>query len=154
MSSGLPDYYRGVDIAYQALAQMIVRPKYGGALQFEGSTTVQGNFMTTLAAVFGRGVVYGGTVWLDHTSSQADSELLLLLDGTFIYSPGFLRMNDYGILNPRSSIVSLNKYDAVNHIYSLGLSYGITFEEHLAVAYWEKNGTTPTVHYNLAYALI
>ena len=33
MASGLPDYYRGVDVAYQALSEMIVRPKYGGVVR-------------------------------------------------------------------------------------------------------------------------
>lgn len=154
MTAGLPDFYRGVDIAYQALSEMIVRPKYGGAVQSSGNTACPGNYITTLASIIGKGVLYGGTVWLDHTLTQANSELLLVIDSTFLYSPSFFRMSDYGVSNPRSSILSMNVFDSVNHIYSIGLSYGITFESHLAVAYWEKHGTEPTVHYNFVYGLI
>lgn len=154
MAAGKPDYYRGVDISYQELAQVIVRPKHGGALYLSGQKAVSANSETTLLDVSGKGMIYGGSVWLDYTLTQADGEILIGNDASSILSPSFLRMNDYGILNPRSSVITLNKYDAVNYIYCVGLSYGITFESAFALGYIENNGTTPTVHYNLVYTLI
>lgn len=154
MAAGTPDYYRGVDVAYQALAQMIVRPKYGGAVQVSGNTAVSANGVTLLASISGKGVIYGGSVWLDFTSSQANAEIMMKLDGAFIFSQSFLRMKDYSILNPRSSIITLNKFDGTNFIYSAGLSYGITFESALDLGYNEQQGDTPTVHFNVVYALI
>jgi len=154
MASGLPDYFRGVDVAYQNLSEMITRPKYGGALMESGSETLVPDGWATLDLIIGKGMLYGATIWLDHTSSQANSYLDVLLDGTSLNNISFLRLNDYGIAKPRSSIITINKYDPVDHIYSVGLSYGLTFESYLMLIYYEEHNTNPTVHYRLVYALI
>lgn len=154
MVSGLPDYYRGVDIAYQALGEMIVRPKYGGAVLATGSKYCTANVQNTLVGVNGKGMIYGGAVWLDYTSAQADSEVWLGIDGYTISNLSFERLLAYGINQPRSWPVSLICADHINHIYGVGISYGITFESQLVLAYYEQNGTRPTVHYRLIYTLI
>lgn len=154
MASGKNDYYRGVDVSYQALAQMIVRPKYGGALLAWGSETLTANIQNTLCGINGKGMIYGGVVWLDYTLTQAQSEVWLGIDGYTLTNLSFLRLKDYSIQQPRSWPVTLLKYDGTEFIYSVGISYGITFETQLVLAYYEKNGFTPTVHYRLVYALI
>lgn len=154
MTSGLPDYYRGVDVSYQALAQMIVRPKYGGALLAWGSKTVTANTQNTLVGIAGKGMIYGGAVWLDYTLPQSNSQVWLGIDGYTITNLSFERLVEYGIDQPRSWPVSVHKKDSVNYVYSVGVSYGITFETQLVLAYLEEHGTTPTVHYRLVYALI
>ncbi len=154
MASGLPDFFRSVDVAKQSLAQMINRPKYGGALQTKGSLAVDASVPTRLASITGKGVLYGGSVWLDYTSSQANSAIQMKLDGWILSSMTLLQLKDYGIVEPRSSIFTLSHYDAVNYNYSVGLSYGITFESYLDLYYYNAYANTPTVHYNLAYALI
>ena len=154
MASGLPDYYRGVDIAYQALSQMIVRPKYGGALQTKGQLVVDASVPTRLANIVGKGVLYGGVVWLDPATTQANSFIQMKLDGWIFASLSFLRMLNYGVANPRSSVFTLNVFDGTNNLYSVGLSYGITFETYLDLYFNETYGDTPTVFYDLVYALI
>lgn len=154
MASGRPDYFRGVDITYQTLAQVTNRPKYGGALQTKGNLAVDASVATRLAAINGKGVLYGGSVWLDYTSSQANSYIGMKLDGTILTSLSFVRMDDYNINEPRNSIITVNLYDSTNYIYCAGLSYGITFESYLDLYYFEEYGDAPTVHYNLVYALI
>lgn len=154
MASGLPDHYRGVDVAYQALAQMIVRPKYGGALLESGSEAVGANTSVLLALGLGKGMIYGGNVWLDAAASQANSEVQLTIDGVIITTLSFLRLNEYRIVNPRTSVVTLNRYDPVSHIYSVGISYGVTFETYVMLVYKETHGNTPTAHYRLVYSLI
>ncbi len=154
MASGLPDYYRGVDVAYQALSQMIVRPKYGGALLAWGSKTCDANVQNTLVGINGRGMIYGGAVWLDYTLPQANSQVWLGIDGYTVTNLSFERLLLYGINQSRSWPVSLLHADQVNQVYAVGISYGLTFESQLVLAYYEQNGTTPTVHYRLIYALI
>lgn len=154
MASGLPDYYRGVDVTYQTLSQMITRPKYGGALLAWGSLEVTANVQNTLCGVAGKGMVYGGVVWLDYTLSQANSQVWLGIDTYTVTNLSMLRLNAYSVNRPRSWPVSILKYDSVNYIYSVGISYGLTFEKQLVLAYYEQNGFTPTVHYRLIYALI
>ena len=154
MAHGLLDYYRGINVAYQALSEMIIRPKYGAALLASGSMEVVANSHNTLAIVSGKGMTYGGAVWLDYTLSQANGEVEIMPDDLVLSGLSFYRLMEYGILRPRTWPVSLNVYDSTNRIYSAGISYGITFETTLELAYQENNGFTPTVHYRLAYALI
>jgi len=154
MATGLPDYYRGVDVAYQALSQMVVRPKYGGGLIASGSIEVVANVQTNLVAIDGKGMIYGGTVWLDYTLTQANSRVLLGVEGVAITDLSFLRLNEYHINKPASLPVFIQRYDPISFIYSVGISYGVTFESSCIVNYLEQHGTTPTVHYRLIYALI
>lgn len=154
MTSGLPDYYRGVDIAFQALSEVTNRPKYGGAILAWGSLAVTASVQNTLVGISGKGMIYGGAVWLDYTLTQANSQVWLGIDGYTVTNLSFLRLSDYNILKARSWPVSLLKYDGVSFIYSVGISYGVTFETELVLAYYEQHGTTPTVHYRLVYALI
>lgn len=154
MASGMLDFYRGVDVKYQALAQMIVRPKYGAGVIASGSKQVIGSQANTLVGVDGKGMTYGGIVWLDDTLTQANSQVRLLSDDETLNDISFLRLNDYGITKPRSAVITINRYDAVNFIYSVGVSYGLTFEKSFELSYTEVYGRTPTVHYRLFYALI
>lgn len=154
MATGRPDYYSAVDITLQALSQLIVRPKFGGAIIESGSKEIVASVANNLAAVSGKGMVYGGAVWLDYTSTQANSVVSLIVDMQEINDLSFLRMNEYGINRARTAVVTLNKYDAVNFVYSAGISYGVTFESGITLTYTEEHGTTPTVHYILVYTLI
>lgn len=154
MAAGLPDFYRGMDVAYQNLSQMIVRPKYGGALLAWGSKTVTKDVQNTLVGISGKGMIYGGAIWFDHTLPQANSQVWLGIDGYTITNLSFERLLIYGFNQPRSWPVSLLFCDQVNQIYCVGLSYGITFETQLVLAYYEHNSNTPTVHYRLVYTLI
>jgi len=154
MAHGLPDYYRGVDIAYQALAQLIVRPKYGGAQNAQANVTVTPNAETTLVSVSGKGVLYGGCVFLDHTSTQLASTVRLYVDGAQLSFLSFYTLNKHNIHEPRSTSVYLLKYDNTEFIYTVGISPDITFESSFAVKYQENEGATPVVYCDLNYALI
>jgi len=154
MAHGLPDYNRGVDVAYQALSQMIVRPKYGGAVRTSGGLVVTASVETLLCTVSGKGMIYGGWIRLDHTSTQKDSGVIMAVDGDDIFSMSFDGGIKYGITYPRCSPMILQLFDDVNFIYSVGISYGITFETEVKLSYQEEHVQTPSVGYNLVYALI
>lgn len=154
MASGLPDYYRGVDVAYQALTQVIVRPRFGGGRNLSGQKEVTGKAQTLLCDVSGKGMIYGGTVWLDAALTQANSIVVLVTDMQSLSYMSFLRLNEYGVTDPGKAVVTINKYDGDNYIYSVGLSYGITFEGGFTVLYNEEYDRRPTVHYDITYALI
>jgi len=154
MASGLPDYYRGVDIAYQALAQVTNRPKYGGALELYGSVVVTANFTTGLAEVSGKGMIYGGLVYLDPTATQASGIPGVIVDGNVIAGITFTRMNKYNVSKSWAYPLYLLSYDDVNFVYSCAASYGITFESSFKLVYNEAEGATPRVYYDFVYALI
>ena len=154
MASGLPDYYRGVDIAYQALAQVTNRPKYGGAQSADGYLAVAASQENTLFTISGKGMTYGGYVKVEYASSQKDSGFLIYLDGGLFGTAGFEALNKFGLTLENSHPLYLRKYDDVNFIYCMALSRGITFESSFSLAYLEQHGTTPTVWYHVIYALI
>lgn len=154
MASGLPDYYRGVDIAYQALAQMIVRPKYGGAIRTAGSVTVTAMWETLLCAVSGKGMIYGGWIRVAYTSTQKNSGLLMKIDGEYASTMSFAGANKYGTKHPRTHPMTLQKFDDTGFVYAVGISYGVTFETGVELFYQDEHGTTPPVGYSLIYTLI
>ena len=142
MSSGHPDYLN------------VVRPRFGGAIMKWGIITAKASDYKQLRLVSGKGMIYGGTVWLDYTLTQSNSEVWLKTDNFVLNDLSFLRLRNYQILNPKTAPVSLNKFDVYNYVYSVGLSYGITFQDSLELGYYERHGTTPTIHYRLVYALL
>jgi len=85
MAHGLPDWYRGVDIAYQALSELITRPTYGGAIGSSGSKTVYANNTVTLINISGQGMIYGIYVRVSHTATQRDSGVRLELDSNLLF---------------------------------------------------------------------
>jgi len=154
MASGLPDYYRGVDIAYQALSQMIVRPKYGGATHKTDGIVVDASEKTILKWVTGKGMIYGGIIFLDHTASQKTGIIDFKVDGNLISSMNFESMEKYGVNVPQSYPIYLLKYDDTAFVYCVALSNGITFEENILLEYTESEGETPMVFFDIVYALI
>lgn len=154
MAHGLPDYYRGVDIAYQALAQLITRPMYGGAQRVAGNTVVTASAETILASVSGKGMIYDGIWRLDHTSTQNLSIPRLYVDGSLIGNLMFFHLNKYAIWYEGDYSIHTLMYDNTNFIYSASISHGITFETSFKIAYLEEHGSTPTVWHDVTYALV
>lgn len=142
MTSGLADYYRGI------------RPRYGGALNKSGAVVVTAGDWTQLLSIGGKGMIYGGYVFLDHDAPQRLSLVKIELDGDLTASKSFKVLNTYNLMEPRSCPMGLLKYDDTNFIYAVGFAYGLTFESGVKVHYYEGHGTTPNVNYNLIYALI
>jgi len=154
MTHGLPDFYRGVDIAYQALAEMITRPKYGAAQRAAGNVVVAASAETTLVTVSAKGMVYGGLFWLDHTATHATSYPRFYIDGQLVASYSFGGMIEFGINKPLCSPLVLLHYDNAAFKYCAGLTYGYTFETSVTLKYLEVPGGQPTVSYELFYATV
>lgn len=154
MASGLPDYYRGVDVAYQALSQMIVRPKYGGGQTTSAAVVVTANDDTVLITVSGKGMLYGGVLLFDYTSTQKNSIPVLAVDDKKIGAIKYDTLNKYSISKGGFYPVVLTIFDDVNFIYGVSFSYGLTFETELGVSFIEAHGTTPSVYCSVVYALI
>jgi len=154
MASGLPDYYRGVDIAYQALSQMIIRPKYGGAIVSTLQGLCNASGWTDILTVIGKGMIYGGMIYFDHTSTQRDSYPALYIDGSGVLGRTFSVYNKNSIVTPGAHPLWLSKYDDVNFIYVLNFSGGITFETSLLFSFREVHGTAPVFTFTMVYALV
>jgi len=154
MVSGHEDYYRGIDIAYQELSEQIVRPKYGGAILGPALAEVGALETTSLLEISGKGMIYGGVLWIDYTSTQQDSIVYLWVDGAKLLGFSFENMMRFNIIKPRSYPFTINVYNNIDFVYACGFSYGVTFETSLEITYREMHNTTPSVNVNLVYALI
>lgn len=142
MTAGMPDYTG------------IVRPGYGHAMGRTLYTDVIADELTTLMTVTGKGMTYGGNVWLEFGSNQGNSEVYLLIDGSNIAWMSFERLKKYGITKSGAYPITINKFDSFRCIFSVGISYGITFERSIALAYNEKHSGDPRVHWSLIYTLV
>ena len=154
MAHGLPDYYRGIDIAYQSLVQMTVKPVYGPAKAKRGSLVVTANEWNQLLIVGGKGIVYGGYVHLHPESLQKNSVVYVEIDGELLASKSFYILYNNSLDQLTSCPIYLLKYDNIEGIYAVGFAYGLTFESSVLVKYQEAHGATPTVNFNLIYAKI
>jgi len=154
MAHGLPDYYRGVDIAYQALAELIVRPKYGSATPAIASKNVTANDETSIVSVSGKGMLYGGLLYLTPVASQKNDKPYLYCDGSKLSNLSFLTMSDLYISVAYSQAFYNLKYDDANKIYSAAICPYLTFESSFEVAYEETHGNTPMVYVRALYAII
>lgn len=154
MASGRPDYFRGVDITYQTLGEIINRPKYGGSNYDEGGITVAADGITDLLTVAGKGMIYGGVLLIDHGASVARGKVQLVIDGDLMSGMGFDYLNSHSIIVPRVYPVYLLKFDDVNFVYAVGISHGITFETSFVMRFAEADSQTPSPDYKLIYALV
>ena len=151
---GLPDYYRGVDIAFQALSDLIVRPRYGKADLLYKDKVVTAKDVTLIGEVYGHGMLYGGCVYLNITENQQLSKVLLHVDDKEIANKSFNDLAIYGLVGEHSDGTYMLKYDQTNFIYAVGIMPGITFEESFKIYYDEKHLATPEVSARVLYALV
>lgn len=142
MAAGMPDY------------QSIVRPRYGGALSTYGYLTMASGGSTLLAEVFGRGMIYGGYVLVNYTSSQKDSLVYFYADNSLLVYDDFASLAEFGLALPGTYPLSIVKFDDVEFKYCVLFSYGITFETGFRLAYGERHLATPKVKFRLVYALL
>lgn len=142
MTSGLADY------------SSIIRPMYGAALRSQVFTLVGASMPTPLFAVYGKGMVYGGILAVDYTSTQKSGLLGFEVDGRHLNALTFNLLNLYHMVDPGIYPLYIKCFDDVNFVYTLGFSYGITFESKVTLTYNEADATTPTVLCALIYALL
>ena len=154
MAHGLPDYYRGVDIAYQALAEMIVRPKYGAAQLAAGVVAAVANSEKTLFTVSGKGMVYGGTIITNPAATQQNSVPKIYCDSQDLNNLTLLQMDDFNIKTAYSNAVYSLKYDIPSLEFCVAICPYLTFETELKCTWDEKHGATPTIIYRVFYALV
>jgi len=154
MSKGTVDWYRGIDIVYQNLGEIIQRPKFGIVAPAEYANFVAASAVTTLVDISGIGNIYWGSIGVTGAGIQEDDYFIFTIDGIPLTSATFRRAEDYGTNTPRLPGVFLDKLDNVNFRYSAALGANITFETSVVIQYVETYGRNPYVVSRLVYALI
>uniref|UniRef100_A0A6M3IF71 Uncharacterized protein n=1 Tax=viral metagenome TaxID=1070528 RepID=A0A6M3IF71_9ZZZZ len=142
-----------LNIKAQDLAEVMNRPKYGGALRAYGATSCAGGSWTTLFTLSGKGMVYGGWIVDSNVNADVTDRVRYLIDGNEIYEGSLWYFYFYGLLNPLINPMVIIKYDPTIKQYILGFSYGITFEASIEVKF-KPMFATYDIGYSLCYALV
>ena len=154
MATGLPDYYKGMDVTYQTLSELINRPKYGAAQSVNASVVATANDKKTIVTVSGKGMIYGGTLGIIATNFIWNDAPILSIDGVEIAGANFYTINDFRMYHENSFPFYMLRYEDVLYRYAVGVSSGMTFETGFAVVYEETAGRTPYLACLVIYALI
>jgi len=154
MAHGTPDYYSGVDITYQALSEIIVRPKYGAAAAKSVSVLVSPGSKDLFTAITGRGMIYGGLVFVEAAESHQGDSANLVIDGVPLGQLSLLYLDRYQAFDPVYWPVVITRYDDVNFIYSVAFAYGYTFDNSFTVRYINNTLVNVTVGCIIHYALL
>lgn len=154
MPSDTQDWVSGINVEVQDLAQLIVRPKYGGAQFSEVSGAVGANTKTYALAISGKGVIYGVYAWVKSTASQEDDYFGATVDGEDVPLPTFKESLNHNFIRHAGVEAQLSVFDEVNWRYGGTLNFGKTFESSFIIYYAEAHGRNPTVSLMAYYALI
>lgn len=150
MAHGLPDWYRGVDVAYQALARLVTRPSYGKAISDDNVVTTS-DPTYTFVSISGKGIIYSGYIRCQSYTYKPVIEI----DGeeataTYVGLDQFMSAN---IVQYSAAYVTILCWDAVNKIYTFALQPGLTFDESFVLRI-SADYASHTYHYQVMYALI
>jgi len=144
-----------LNVKAQDLAEVINRPKYGAATASQGSKICAVVNTTVLTTISGKGIIYGGNVYLHPDVSHKNDYVQLIADSAPLIAYIFDNQNKYNLTHPAVSSLFLTCFDDTNFIYSNALSPGVTFETSLELRYYNNEIVdTPTVYYELLYAVV
>ena len=142
MVSGTPDFYR------------TIRQTFGGAKAKTGGVNVDASATTELASVNGKGMIYGGVIYVAEAATQKASVPLLFIDGVQITQTSFEAMRARNVRYENTQPLYLLQFDEINFQYCVGFSRGVTFEKSFKISYQENHGDTPSVAFEVIYAIL
>jgi len=155
MASGHTDWQNLVNIALQALAEVIVRMKYGTPNRATYDDNVLAADTTSLVSIAGKGVIYGGYIHLHSGGADSNCVPILKLDGNLV-SYGitlaflqFYNFSQFGMLP-----FSIQEYDDTNCVYIVQLAPYMTFESSAEIQLYNPYEAVKAVTAQLTYALV
>lgn len=142
MASGMADFER------------MIRPKYGKPQHMPFIGTVYKGQYNDLFTITGKGVIYGGFIYVYGESSQKDSIVHPYIDEDQYSNITFEEFLALNLCTVYSAPLYLTEFDDVNSKYTLCFSPGITFEKKIQLKYLEDTGDDAVCAIHLFYALI
>lgn len=143
------------NLVLQSLPAMTIRPYYTEALITRDVIFADALDFTTLAHIIGRGVVLAGGIRASDPGALEIDMPMLTVDGVLLQNHTFEFLYDNQCWKPESALMHLVHYDVQgNRFCKVDLLPGITFEENITLTYEETNNNTPSVYFELAYALV
>ncbi len=142
MSSGTPDYFR------------TVRQNYGAAKKLDNTIVATAMLKVTLADIQGKGMIYGGYIFLDAPATQQNDYIEIEIDGQALSYQTYANMMKYNVAKENQQVLYMMVYNEVKSIYAIGISKGITFDTSIVFYYINTYLGTPTVRCSMIYALL
>lgn len=129
-----------------------VFPRYGGALLADDKVDGEAGVVTPLVTVGGKGVIYGGHVYVVCPTAHTTDKPLLYLDDTLMTDKSFYTLSLRNIAQSTIYPLYLSLYDTTNHCYGVGISPLMSFESKIELKYDNKGADLVLVYYSLIYA--
>ena len=143
-----------LNVKRQDLGYLTQRPMYGQAMAIGNTQNVTANACTTLVSISGKGMIYSGYVWWWNDYNPYIDNITLVIDGITLYGDSFKNLLDKGFILPGVNLYTVNKYDELNHKFTLSFQHGITFDASFEILYCEEYGYTPQVETMIRYTLM
>lgn len=153
MAKGAQDWIARTDVLTQTLAEMIVRLKNGTPGFADATSAILNQVNTKIFSLSGKGVLYGGYVYISNDAQEKLGRVQLVLDGvdmgTFTFENLFNRL----AFHPGIASFYLNQYDLESGIFTVGFTPFLTFETGVEIWY-KPDGGVVSVHHRIHYAVI
>lgn len=143
MPRGYPDYFG---------QQMF--PKYGALKSISDYHSSSGSGEKTLVNINGKGIVFGGRIWVLSSDARNYDIIRMYIDGESSFSMAMSHMNLYDVDYNSQLPVFLIYYDELNPRYEIGIRSGITFDSNFKLTYYQSNPTAFSIFYDFYYTLI
>lgn len=154
MTKGFTDWDVPVNINAQTLGEIISRPKYGAAELLSSLDEVTTDGLTPIVSVSGTGMLYGGFMHFSAAELTNTASVDVIIDNATIFTLTFSSLFLFGPVFPQSYIGYLQIYNIVDHIFSIGFSYGVTFESSIEFLVRRRVGVRLVVNTRIYFATI
>lgn len=142
-----------LNIKAQDLAEVINRPKYGGAQKSESEVSCNYHVWTTLLTLSGKGMIYGGWIQTFWANNPGSSLLRLSIDGVEFCTQAMGLTRFLGNIGAFLLPYFTSIYDTQNEKYQVNFSYGFTFESSLTIEFYNEGASGSPVC-KFYYALV
>lgn len=143
-----------LNIKAQDLAEVVNRPKYGAAADTYDAGSASNGLTKDAAIISGKGVIYGGYLYITTDTPEADFIIYPTIDGEGFNHVSIEDFWDHQIVTPYNWIMYLTQYDLINDYFSFAFSPGTTFETSFKVTFGTAQVGTHSYVCVVYYALV
>jgi len=136
VAKGAQDYTKRIDVIYQTIEEMIVRPRYGDFKEVSQFWSNPSTGWLTLANITGKGQTYGGLVSLTGTGATPTAMIEVTIDGEVVYANDFEDLLTYRMVDPYVRPFFLLHHNYVLRKYIAGFSPQISFENSYRIRFY------------------
>jgi len=122
-----------IDIIAQSIERILQAPSYGGARIVEASGALDIGETLEIFSVTGKGIVYGGHVYISAIDDPNNGRIEVNIDGFGYKGYTFAEYNTRGLTAENRFFIYNTIYNVSNRVYGFAFTPDITFESSYAV---------------------